>query len=215
MGIIRLFKGNEISYTITDIKNSFILPQILELSYHIPKYNKQANQEFLESEFENFVDFFKYAFNSESKAQMCLERFSSSCNRINDIDKLLDIVLSWEILLGESESKDSLQYRFCLRISKLIKNDINERKELYAKLNKLYTVRSIIVRGNIIEKENKKKITYVINNIENYHEIIRLSIKKFIEIMKDEKLIYSDVLKKLDFDNFTNYNIELSNLQWN
>jgi hypothetical protein len=197
MGIIRIYLNKNIQYEITKVNYIDGCPEILVKPQLLPYYKKGEEFTLGESEMKTFIEFFTFAFTKvEDKIKRTIEIFSSSCNRISNMDKLLDMVFSWEMLLGTSESQDSITYRICLRAVKLLKSDPYDRKMLFSALSKLYAARSDLVHGN----KRSSKFYKTLARVEIYQEIIRISLKEFIGLMKSCKLTYEQLIERLDYD---------------
>jgi hypothetical protein len=137
----------------------------------------------------------------------------SSNNRRSNYDKILDLVISMEILLGKGESVDSIKYKICNRIMNCLSTDPKERQELYTNITKIYDARSKIVHGSFQKRKDKKNFDLCVKNISYFREIIRLVFRIFIEYVNN-KMNHQEIIRKLDFDVRDIFDTNLSNIKW-
>ena len=104
-----------------------------------------------------------------SELRIALDRFESAYERTSIDDKLLDYVISVEILLGTQDDKDSLTYKISVRFSRLCRRDLDGRKIYRCAMGEIYKLRSAIVHGN----ENNKKKLWKKVNINDVEEKLR------------------------------------------
>ena len=101
------------------------------------------------------------AYSSEEKIKLTIERFSIACGRESDYDRLLDLVIALEILLGQGDA-DSIKYKIIIRLLNLISNNRETREMLHCKMGGLYAARNAIVHQSDI-----KPAFDCINNLES------------------------------------------------
>lgn len=128
----------------------------------------------------------QYNFNENKFLDIALKRFNYAYERVENEDKLIDFMISFESLFLKESEKSELNYKLALRISKFIEGD---SKEIYYDLKKAYNLRSRVVHGS--SKDLRNEIGQIVDKVENY---LRKSIRKFMEQNKPQ----SKLIKELD-----------------
>jgi hypothetical protein len=106
----------------------------------MPHYLLKSN------EIESITYWFKIINESDDeKIRLAIRRILSAINeRFNPIDGFIDAIIAWENLFGGNAE---LSYRISISISKLLKENLNDRLELQSKVVKFYNERSKIIHG--------------------------------------------------------------------
>lgn len=95
----------------------------------------------------------------------------------------------------EDDPKDSLTHKFSVRVSRLAKNGCSERKILYKKMNSLYTNRSKVVHG-----VTAKQLRLNEKNIEDTEQIVRLTIRNYLDKIIRPDYSHDKIIDRLDFN---------------
>lgn len=123
---------------------------------------------------------------------LSLERFNSSLHRGQLLDRIIDISVCLESLIGATTE---LKNRFCLYNSWIAEADAAKRLECFKLLGSLYDARSAIVHGaTISEKEYRKKIDPISANWDNV-----------IKIAEKALLYYLSYIFKSGVDSWDNH----------
>jgi hypothetical protein len=222
VGMLRIYTSPNIDYFVSGAEHPigcpvFIktnAPQWYEYGFTIdpPAYTMNDDER------GGFMKFVNIVMQSEERVVMAIQRFSIACDRESDYDKLLDLVFTLEILLGDS-NVDSIKHKIVLRLLNLLSSKKEVRKELYDSMSSLYDARSTLVHGG----HKKPKFFIAISNLENYIEIIRMGLLIFIKTMAIEKLnyenmsgkkLYQKMFEKLDYDKEHIHEIDMSKILW-
>lgn len=152
------------------------------------KLNKNSFKD-LKSFYKNFQDL-KINSKDWSFIEVSINRFSSSINRIQPLDKIVDLNVALECLFS-SAGETSL--KITNRTAALIGNDDNEREIYWNFMKSIYKLRNDILHGRKSIFEN---IDTEILKLEN---ITRKSIQKFLSLSKN--LNISELKKQDDLIN--------------
>ena len=98
-----------------------------------------------------------------------LGRFNSCLSRHEILDKIVDITICLESIIGGTQE---LRYRFSLHHSLISESDVQSRMDAFDFFMALYDARSAIVHGDVSPKDAKKKIDKIENN---WNKILRLA----------------------------------------
>ena len=215
MGILSIIK-KDLSYEILDIEYPCGCEDYLEYERNLYSFTDYASEKFFftAEELEK-ITYFTSKLNSSdiNNIHFAVEKFMSSNNRKSTYDKILDLVIAMEILLGKGESVDSIKYKICNRIMNCLSSDTKERQELYTKITNIYDTRSKIVHGSLQKRKAKKDFDSCVNNISYFREIIRLVFRIFIKYVNN-KMNHQEIIRKLDFDVRDIFDTDLSNIKW-
>jgi hypothetical protein len=118
------------------------------------------------SDLKSFKDFFYYynvIFNPKNRTDkklltvitIAVRRLRSSINELDQTDKIIDLMIAAEGLLGDDTQE--LSHKLALRLSFLVSKDFGERKKIFGFVKKMYTMRSKAVHGEDI---SNKKISH-------------------------------------------------------
>jgi len=118
----------------------------------------------------------------------CAERWSPFVK----IDRLLDYTIALEslYLLRDDEKKEKLSSRIAILLSK----DKSEERQIRQDIKRFYNIRSDIVHGSLVDREDVK---FLDANIYNYEDILRKSILAFLDL-NSKSQSKKVVLKTLD-----------------
>jgi len=76
----------------------------------------------------------------------------------NDFQRLLDLTIAFEaIYLNDQESRNELSFRLCIRASRFLESEPNEREKVYDIIHDLYKYRSKIAHGDTQEGFSSKE----------------------------------------------------------
>ncbi len=127
-----------------------------------------------------------------------IEKYYVALDKNSQIEKILFIVMSMELLFGKSKEIDSIKFRLTIRTINFISKKLEKRELIARKIREIYDTRSIIVHGNTSRKDNEK-IRKCIYNIGNYMELLRLILLKFVRISSDFNN-HGEIMNKVDYD---------------
>ena len=108
--------------------------------------------------------------------QVAIDRFSSSLLRNNPVDKLVDLNVALECLFS-SAGETSL--KISNRTAMMVAPDENKQEECWNFIKNTYRLRNDVLHGR---KGNK---SVIVNDIIEFEKIIRLSIRKFLNLSKN------------------------------
>ncbi|MFQ6122616.1 MAG: hypothetical protein ACE5LA_06120 [Dehalococcoidales bacterium] len=109
-------------------------------------------------------------------------RFSLSYEEHTDNDRLIDLMVAMEALYGDYEYH---RYKIPLRCSCLLFRLGEERKANFKLIKDIYDKRSRILHGNALSPVVSK------SEIEQFEDLVRMSVHKFLDMYKDGKRISS------------------------
>lgn len=125
---------------------------------------------------------------------LALRHFNSAYERKNPDDKFLDLMIAYEALFSEPDSKsDSVTYKLALRFSKLLGKNIDEAKLLRTRMKTLYGMRSAIVHGGEVPLEYE--------TVEELFSFIRRSLICYLYEMENKSFkTHKEFTEYLDFE---------------
>jgi len=140
----------------------------------------------------------------QNKLHLSLKRFHKSILRKEEEDIIVDLIISLEMLLGDSE-KTEITHKLAMRIAAILKvsNPANysDAFKIFQNVKKIYNYRSKIVHGGhqvekhrLITSESKESIP-VVNLTERYlRDILRVLISetKYLKAEEIDKLLLSN-----------------------
>ena len=100
------------------------------------------------------ISILKKVINSSNKIKgfdVAIRRLNSFIDGFyqNDFQRLLDLTIAFEsIYLNDQESKSELSLRLCIRASRFLRKEFDERLKVYAIIHDLYKYRSEIAHGD-------------------------------------------------------------------
>lgn len=125
-----------------------------------------------------------------------IRRFSETCDKKHDSDKITDYVMCMEALLVNS--KTEVGYQFALFASLLIGGDGKMRKKNNEKLARYYGIRSTMVHDLDVSKEVRKMSPQIVIEVERFARIVFLKMI-LISLEKEfEDLEYKQLVKKVE-----------------
>lgn len=98
-----------------------------------------------------------------------LERFNSCLTRPDIQDRIVDVTIALESLIG---SRDELRFKFSLYNSHTAEDEPTRRVDAFNLFQRLYDVRSAIVHGDIKSRERKKNLQEVERD---WTQVVRLA----------------------------------------
>lgn len=123
---------------------------------------------------------------SSKRLMIALNRWDSSYKRQDPLDVVLDCCSALEALFG---FKDELRLKLAFGVYNVVRTD---KKKLSELVYRMYGIRSQFIHG--------AKIPEI--NITEAHEFIIAVFRVFLSIIKDAKLLDSEKLSKLIFENY-------------
>ncbi|MDO8635819.1 MAG: HEPN domain-containing protein, partial [Dehalococcoidia bacterium] len=145
-----------------------------------------------------FKDFYNQYFDiiksKEMPLYIAINRFSSSYDKRTLADKLVDLMIAMEALLG---SQTEITYKIALRFAYLLYPPSEDRKDAFRRIKKVYSERSKLVHGDRLEPK------YTETQVDNFEDEVRRLIIKVLEL--NSQGIVLDSEEKIDnflfFDN--------------
>ncbi len=120
-------------------------------------------QQLTQSDFDEINDIFKsflgLSEKEQSRFRTIIKRISQAKRRSSIEDKILDLVISLEMMLLENNDKSQLKLQFRLRGSLLISTTDIEKTNSFATLGKLYDYRSSVAHSGMLKEQDKASIT--------------------------------------------------------
>jgi hypothetical protein len=120
------------------------------------------------NEISDFYKVIKKVCDENKPIYLTFSRFNSALSKSEMVDKIIDLTISLESLIGGTTE---LRNRFSLHLSWIAENDVKKREETFKLLGQLYDARSRIVHGSSNDL-NDKKIKPV---IERWNDLIKIS----------------------------------------
>lgn len=163
------------------------------------------------NEIESIENFFNRIQHFDQVA-FAIEKYFIALDKKSQIEKILFIVMSMELLFGKSKEIDSIKFRLTIRTINFISKKLEKRELIAHKIREIYDTRSSIVHGNTSRRDNEK-IRKCISNLDNYMELLRLILLKFIRISANFKN-HDEIMKKIDYD-MNISELKLYSIKWN
>ncbi len=157
---------SEIAYSKKHSKGD-IAPPLPKITYNLSK-----------DEVESFKKFYKSIEPKIDCSKIHLKRFNETYRRMNNEDKLIDYMISFESLYLAGG------YKLSHRVSLLLYKDETETKQTFLEIKKAWHVRSKIVHGGKIESINIRELNkeYSLPEfVQKIEEHLRFSIRLFLE----------------------------------
>ena len=155
------------------------------------------NYKFTKTSSENLEDFYNSfrQLNLNVKGwkfiQIAIDRFSSSIQRRNSIDKIIDLYVALESLFSTPGENSSLKIAY--RTAVLLATRDEEKEDYWKFIHEQSNIRNNILHGRQSAEDVKP------DNLIKFEDLIRQSIRKFLNISKnfsDSKLIQNEKSKK-------------------
>ena len=122
----------------------------------------------------NFVGRFWHVLNKMPKnLQIAMARFSSSYEKRDLADRLVDLVIALESLFGDGKGGD-ITYKLAMRGAYWLYESRNERRVALANIKKLYDYRSKIVHGSLGKELTDQQVSEL-------ECMVRLGLRKFLD----------------------------------
>ena len=122
----------------------------------------------------NFIDRFWHILDKIPKnLQTAMARFSSSYEKRDIADRLVDLVIAMETLFGDGDS-GSIAYKVAMRGASWLHSTGSERRAAFDTIKKLYGYRNKVVHGSL----NQYPTSQEVNELEG---VVRLALRKFLE----------------------------------
>lgn len=110
---------------------------------------------------------------SHTPLGIALGRFADGYEKVKLEDRIIDYMIGLEALYLQNGDAAELSYRIAHRIAVLLSDDKKERQRLFTETKHSYDLRSKILHG--------KRYDLALDNVWFVEDILRLSIKKFLE----------------------------------
>ena len=160
---------------------------LLNESKGLPKYSLDVKELSTFKEYYNkFIQVFR-KLNKNNRIKLGIEFYSKASRTADIVEKFIFLSVALEILFSNESSE--LGYRFSNRISLLLGNDLTQRIITQKNISKIYTKRSTIVHGNVVDPPSFAEFVYL-------NELIRSSILQLLSLTNEPK--YSDYLSVID-----------------
>ena len=115
---------------------------------------------------------------SHAKFRHSLSRFNGALLRHHREDKIVDIAISLESIIG---AQSEVSYRFSLNIAQIAETDPAKRADIYSTLRSLYNQRSNIVHGN-----SPLDATWFDSKWEEIVRVAKLALIRKADFLKDK-----------------------------
>jgi hypothetical protein len=174
---LRLFKRGDVGCYVVLERPVLDTPILAgESRYHsLVSFPQGRTYSLMKKDFHKFRIFWKkiskICFSKFVTLRLALDRFQYAYQRTSKDDKLLDYVISFEILLGSIDDRDSLTYKTSVRFSRLCQLNSIKRSKYFKSMNEIYHLRSAIVHG---DEERKRRLWKKVN-IEDVEEKLRVN----------------------------------------
>lgn len=196
---LRLFKSAVIGLGPIHQKGAFWQPNVVgTLSssiYTIPHIGPQY--ELTETEVSKFTQFYNWLLtidiSNERALELAIRRFNQAYERAMPVDKLIDMMISFEALL--LPEKGELALRLSIRVANLLK-DTDDRQETSKRMKKAYKLRSEAIHGGQIDDKEIAKCVEVLE------ELLRKSLRSVLMYIEQGQSLRS-AIRQLDDATFT------------
>ena len=121
---------------------------------------------------------------------IAIRRFNDSYGRLDPVDRFIDYMIAFEALF--SEGPGDLRYKISLRCATFLEDDQEKALRIYTILKRAYTDRNDVLHG-------KKDTLSVKENLPDIEEFLRHSIRKFLRLARDGKVLKPEDLDKYLF----------------
>jgi hypothetical protein len=174
----------------------------LPISWWVLRYSRLGvKQTFIDrSEISNFQDLCRSVMNTKiddnETLKVALDRFNYAYERDRIADKIIDYAISFEALFSKTGEKDSLVHKLATRSARLLKQNFDERKEVFRKIKKFYAIRSKFVHG---AGDTRKNDYADLEYVEGYlRTSIRIYLSRRNENSPNFKFDHDHLIDKLD-----------------
>ena len=130
-----------------------------------------------------------------------ISRFNKSYVKKDVADQTIDLVIAVEAMMVD-KSADSLRFKISNLTARLLKKDLEGRRELAKKVKEIYDIRSIIVHtGKTIDWNQSKYFKSESDFIFFTKKLIREIILKFVKLIYDKNKIKNreDTIEKITY----------------
>jgi Apea-like HEPN len=138
------------------------------------------------SRFLEFWNFIRQKDIHNGPLNLALNRFNGAYGKFLPEDKIIDYAISFEALFS-GNGVESVAHRLALRVSRLIDQQIQSRKQVYRAVKRLYNKRNEIVHG----RDQKSQAT----DIKDMESYLRRAITAYLR--KD--LSHNELIDQLDY----------------
>jgi hypothetical protein len=193
---LRLFKSGSTGLNIIKTKPLLDMPIMVCRTRSRLEYKRFSGPQYLLSgkEVNEFRDFWsrfeKIDLEHYSSLNIAVERFNYAYERNRLEDKLIDYMIAFEALFSKKGETGEFRHKLSTRVSRLLKQNYEERKEIAKIMKEIYDKRSTIIHG---ERDN---LTLEFINL--VEDLLRASIKSFLEKLKI--FGHDEVISRLDLD---------------
>ena len=102
-----------------------------------------------------------------------MARFSSSYEKRDPADRLVDLVIALEALFGDSGDSSNLRYKLAMRGASWLHATECKRRVAFGTIKKFYDDRSSVVHGNLPRNVTGKRV-------QKLECMVRSSLRKFL-----------------------------------
>lgn len=149
-----------------------------------------------ESDVLSFPQFWHKLENPKVKKELhtAVRRFSYSCVRHQNEDKIIDLMIAAETLFLRGMREGEKSFRMSLRAGHFLGTDHSKQKEVYERMRKAYELRSKLVHGGSAPslRSPKGEITESDNLIGAVGDDMRIAILKAIDLLSGPQAITLD-----------------------
>ena len=103
-----------------------------------------------------------------------MARFSSSYEKRDPADRLVDLVIALEALFGDSGDSSNLRYKLALRGACWLHATECKRRVAFSAIKKFYDDRSSVVHGNLSKNVTCKRV-------KELECMVRFALRKFLD----------------------------------
>ena len=122
-----------------------------------------------------FIDRFWDALdNSPDNLSLAMGRFSSSYEKRDPADRLVDLVIALEALFGDRGDGNSVSYKIAMRGACWLHGTEGERRDAFGTIKKFYSDRSNVVHGN-------RRGSVTGRRVKELEGMIRSGLRKFLD----------------------------------
>jgi len=172
---VKVFKHEESPVTLVEFFRYGSMIPILEASYEIQPTEINDLISFWKDYYE------KIRFPNELKdknLKWALSRFNLATLRFNPIEKILDLIITFEILFTSG------RLRLAIEVATFLAKKGDEWVEIYEDVYKGYKLRNKIVHGDILKAKDEETLHSLLPRLEEY---ARTSLRKAIDLNEIKK----------------------------
>lgn len=140
-----------------------------------------------DSDVQLFPQFWNKLENPKVKKELgtAVRRFSYSCVRHQNEDKIVDLMIAAESLFLRGTREGEKRFRLAFRAGRFLGTDLSKQKEVYDRMRKAYDLRSLLVHGGSAPslRRSRGEITESDNLIGAVGDDVQRAILKAIDLL--------------------------------